>query len=144
MRDNSTSSREETGERESKSGVYDFHSVNKPVHAVNNPYQKKTTTYDDSATATFITLLSLGCVDVVSKAGLAMGVTPPIRSIERISRREPSLTLYSRCENPDSVLPFSERPFWRENGRISRRTGDESTTVPDPLVRHEFGGGRGR
>lgn len=101
MKDNSTTSRGETGERGSESRDCGFHTVNKPVHTVNNPCQEKMTTYHDGSTDTFINFLSLGCVEVVSKSSLAMGVTPPIRSVKRISRREPSLHLYSRCESAE-------------------------------------------
>lgn len=68
-------------------------------HGVNKEKEKTMTTKHEDETDTFITKLGIGCVEVVNKAALAWGITPPIRSESGFRRRERRKSLYSRREN---------------------------------------------
>ena len=71
MWDNSTKSGKESAERDAGNG---FHSANKQPADTTQPNRRP-------ATATFIVAVSVEAVAVVSKAWLALGTLPPIRSV---------------------------------------------------------------
>ena len=71
MSDNYTKSGKETAER----------SPGNHIHTVNKKRSDTTQPNHRPATATFIVVVSVVSIEVVSKALLALGLTPPIRSV---------------------------------------------------------------